>query len=214
MKKKLIGRGLIGFPVGIAIGYVITVIISICIGDGFFHPVTPELVNKMGSELNAVLIQTGLSGIMGTGFAMASVIWEIDSWSLAKQSGIYFAIACVIMFPISYFANWMPHSTAGILSYVGIFVAIFLAAWVTQYTVQILLTQCRGLFYAAIIDRRKILYPFSSNNKRVHRKQSAGFIGCAHEIGFRRIDIAQFGKPTAHKGVAGGLYLFVLDKKS
>ena len=135
MKKKLIGRGVIGFPVGIAIGYVITVIISICIGDGFFHPVNPELVNKMGSELNAVLLQTGLSGIMGTGFAMASVIWEIDSWSLAKQSGIYFAIACVIMFPISYFANWMPHSTAGILSYVGIFVAIFLAAWVTQYSV-------------------------------------------------------------------------------
>ena len=110
MKKKLIGRGVIGFPVGIAIGYVITVIISICIGDGFFHPVNPELVNKMGSELNAILIQTGLSGIMGTGFAMASVIWEIDSWSLAN-------------------------STAGILSYVGIFVAIFLAAWVTQYSV-------------------------------------------------------------------------------
>ena len=64
MKKELIGRGLIGFPVGIAIGYVITVIISICIGDGFFHPVNPELVNKMGSELNAILIQTGLSGIM------------------------------------------------------------------------------------------------------------------------------------------------------
>ena len=135
MKKKLIGRGLIGFPVGIAIGYVITVVISICIGDGFFHPVNPELVNKMGSELNAILIQTGLSGIMGTGFAMASVIWEIDSWSLVKQSGVYFAIACVIMFPISYFANWMPHSTGGILSYVGIFVAIFLAAWVIQYSV-------------------------------------------------------------------------------
>ena len=134
MKKKLIGRGVIGFPVGIAIGYVITVIISICIGDGFFYPVTPELVINR-ERLNAVLIQTGLSGIMGTGFAMASVIWEIDSWSLAKQSGIYFAIACVIMFPISYFANWMPHSTAGILSYVGIFVAIFLAAWVTQYSV-------------------------------------------------------------------------------
>ena len=42
-------------------GYVITVIISICIGDGFFHPVNPELVNKMGDELNAILIQTGLS---------------------------------------------------------------------------------------------------------------------------------------------------------
>ena len=50
MKKKLIGRGVIGFPVGIALGYVITVIISICIGDGFFYPVTPELVNKIGAN--------------------------------------------------------------------------------------------------------------------------------------------------------------------
>ena len=135
MKKKLIGRGVIGFPVGIAIGYVITVIISICIGDGFFHPVNPELVNKMGSELNAVLFQTVLSGIMGTGFAMASVIWEIDSWSLAKQSGIYFSIACVKMFPIAYITNWMKHNAIGILSYVGIFVAIFVITWLVQYFV-------------------------------------------------------------------------------
>ena len=135
MKKKLIGRGVIGFPVGIAIGYVITVIISICIGDGFFHPVNPELVNKMGSELNAILIQTGLSGIMGTGFAMASVIWEIDSWSLAKQSGIYFAIVCVTLFPIAYITNWMKHNAIGILSYVGIFVAIFVITWLVQYFV-------------------------------------------------------------------------------
>ena len=135
MKKKMIQRGLLGFPLGIAIGFVITVIISMCIGDGSFYPVTPELIDTMKNELNAVILQTILCGIMGTGFAMASVIWEIDSWSLAKQSGVYFAIACVIMFPISYFANWMPHSTAGILSYVGIFVAIFLAAWATQYSV-------------------------------------------------------------------------------
>lgn len=135
MKKKLIQRGLLGFPLGIAIGYVITVIVSICIGDGLFYPVNLKLVNMMGNELNAILFQTALSGIMGTGFAMASVIWEIDSWSLAKQSGIYFAIACMVMLPISYFANWMPHSTGGILSYVGIFVAIFLFTWLVQYSV-------------------------------------------------------------------------------
>ena len=135
MKKKIIMRGLFGLPTGIAIGFVITLIISICIGNGSFYPVTPELIDATGNELNAVILQTVLCAIMGAGFAAASIIWELDSWSLAKQSGIYFAIACVIMFPISYFANWMPHSTAGILSYVGIFVAIFLAAWVTQYSV-------------------------------------------------------------------------------
>lgn len=133
MKKKLIMRALLGFPLGIAIGYVITVIISICIGDGLFHPVTPELLETMGNEMNAVILQTALCGIMGTCFAMASIIWEIDSWSLVKQSGIFFAVICVVMFPISYFAGWMPHSTAGVLLYVGIFIAIFVLVWISQY---------------------------------------------------------------------------------
>ena len=133
MKKKLICRGLLGFPLGIAIGHLISVIVSICIGDGLFYPVNPELVRAAGSELNAIVLQTALAGCMGAGFAMASVIWEIDSWSLAKQSGVYFAIACALMFPISYFANWMPRSTGGILSYIGVFLVIYIVCWLAQY---------------------------------------------------------------------------------
>ena len=135
MKKKIILRGLFGLPVGIAIGFVITLLISICIGDGYFYPVTPELIQTTGNELNAVVLQTIMCAILGGGFAMASVIWEIDSWSLAKQSGIYFSIACVTMFPIAYITNWMKHNAIGILSYVGIFVAIFVITWLVQYFV-------------------------------------------------------------------------------
>lgn len=135
MKKQIIKRGLFGFPVGIAIGFVITIIISVCVRDGNFYPVTPELIETMGNEVNAVILQTVLCGIMGTGFAMASVIWELDSWSLAKQSGIYFLIVCIIMLPIAYIANWMEHSIGGFLSYVGIFVAIFVAVWLAQYLI-------------------------------------------------------------------------------
>ena len=133
MKKPIIKRGLVGFPVGIAIGFVITLIISAFIGDGYYYPVTPELIGSTGNELNAVILQTVLCGIMGSGFAMASVIWELDSWSLAKQSGIYFLIACIIMLPIAYIANWMKHSIAGVLSYVCIFIVIFVVGWITQY---------------------------------------------------------------------------------
>ena len=133
MKKKIILRGLFGLPVGIAIGFVITLLISICIGDGSFYPVTPELIKTTGNELNAVILQTILCAILGGGFAMASVIWEIDSWSLAKQSCVYFLIISVVMLPIAYFANWMKHSITGVLSYVGIFVMIFAAVWISQY---------------------------------------------------------------------------------
>ena len=133
MKKKMIMRGLLGLPTGIAIGFVITLIISACIGDGSFYPVTPELIDTMGNELNAVILQTVLCAVMGVGFAAASVIWELDSWSLAKQSGIYFAIISVIMLPIAYVTNWMKHTALGVLSYVAIFVAIFIIVWLSQY---------------------------------------------------------------------------------
>lgn len=133
MKKKLIQRGFLGFPLGIAFGYVITIFISLGLGQGCYYAVNPELVETMGTELNAVILQTALCGIMGTGFAMASVIWEIEKWSLAKQSGIYFAITCAVMLPIAYVANWMQHSLVGILSYFGVFVAIFIFVWAVQY---------------------------------------------------------------------------------
>lgn len=133
MKKQIVKRGLVGFPIGIAIGFVITLIISVCIGDGLYYPVTLELIGSMGNELNAVILQTVLFGIMGSGFAMASVIWELDSWSLAKQSGVYFMLACISMFPIAYITNWMKHSVTGVLSYVGIFIVIFVTVWIAQY---------------------------------------------------------------------------------
>ena len=129
----MILRGIFGFPIGITIGYIITILVSVHIGDGLFHPINIELIKMMGNELNAVILQTFLCGIMGTGFAMASVIWEIDSWNIVKQSATYFAIACIIMFPISYIANWMDHSVTGILSYAGIFTAIFVFTWLIQY---------------------------------------------------------------------------------
>ena len=61
------------------------------------------------------------------------MIWEIDSWSLAKQSAIYFVIISAVMLPIAYSANWMKHSAAGVISYIGVFAAIFVTVWLTQY---------------------------------------------------------------------------------
>lgn len=133
MKKKMIVRGLFGLPVGIAIGFVITLFVSVCMGDGSLHPVAPELIDMMGNELNAVILQTVLCAIIGVGFSTASVIWEIDSWSLAKQSGIYFLLISVIMLPIAYFANWMKHTLVGILSYMGVFAGFFVVVWLSQY---------------------------------------------------------------------------------
>lgn len=135
MKKKVIKRSLFGFPIGITIGYLITILVSLGWANGYYAPCVPELIAIMGNEINAVILQTVLCGIVGTGFAASSVIWEIDNWSIVKQTGIYFSIISVIMLPIAYFAYWMEHSVVGFLIYFGIFVLIFAILWITMYVI-------------------------------------------------------------------------------
>ena len=132
MKKQVFLRGLLGVPIGITIGYLITVIISLCVADGKFHPCVPEFVNQFGSEINAVALQLAMSALIGVAFGSSSVIWEMDNWSIAKQTGIYFTITALTMLPIAYFARWMEHSIGGFLLFFGIFVAIFLVMWFSQ----------------------------------------------------------------------------------
>ncbi len=135
MRKKIILRGILGVPIGITIGYLITIFISLGLANGYYSPCVPELISIMGSEIRAVILQTVFCGILGAGFAASSVIWEIDHWSLVKQTGIYFAIASVIMLPIAYLAYWMQHSVMGFLIYFGIFILIFAIIWVTQFAI-------------------------------------------------------------------------------
>lgn len=133
MKKKILKRSISGFSLGISIGYLITIIISLIWADGYYSPCVPELTLMVGSEINAVLLQALLCGILGMGFSLASLIWEIESWGIVKQTGIYFLIVSVIMMPIAYITYWMEHSFAGIISYFGVFVLIFAVIWIVQY---------------------------------------------------------------------------------
>lgn len=133
MKKKIIKRGLFGIPPGITMGYFITILISLGGKTGYYTPCVPELIAIMGNEINAVILQTIFCGILGAGFAASSAVWEMDSWSIVKQTGIYFAIISVIMLPIAYFAYWMEHSVVGFLIYFGIFTLCFVIIWVIQF---------------------------------------------------------------------------------
>ncbi|NLW88880.1 MAG: DUF3021 domain-containing protein [Clostridiaceae bacterium] len=133
MKKQIIIRGLLGFPLGIAFGYIITIIIGFAMGESDFSPCVPALVKTIGSEIGAVALQAFLSGILGSLFAASSLIWEIENWSIAKQTGVYFTITALGMLPIAYFANWMEHSFGGFLFYFGIFIGVFIIIWITQY---------------------------------------------------------------------------------
>ena len=132
MKKKMLLRALLGFPIGIAIGQCMSLLSSAIISDGRFWGCTPSVIEAVGSELGAVALQTLLCGLMGAACAGGSVIWETD-WGIVKQTGAYFLLLAVVMLPIAYFTEWMQHTLGGFLLYFGIFLAVFVIMWVIQY---------------------------------------------------------------------------------
>ena len=134
MKKELIKRCLLGAPLGLAISTLITILISLTVGDGRYYAVVPQLASDLGSEINAVLLQAALSMIYGAAWAGASVVWDAEHWSLLKMTLVHLLVTSVATFPIAYFAYWMPHSNTGILIYIGIFVAIYAGIWISQYS--------------------------------------------------------------------------------
>lgn len=133
MKKQIIVRGFIGALLGIVIGYFITIGISLSFGEGTYISCTPDLIDAVGSETGAVIVQTLLDILLGITFGAASVIWSIDAWSIAKQTLLYLFITLPVMLFTAYFAYWMEHSIKGLLSYAAIFIAIFFFIWLMQY---------------------------------------------------------------------------------
>ncbi len=133
MKHEAWKRCLLGAPLGLAISTVITIAISLTVGDGRYYAVVPELAGALGSDINAVILQAVLSLVYGAAWGGASVIWNMERWSLLKMTLVHLAITSLATFPIAYFAYWMPHSAGGILLYIGIFVVIYALIWASQY---------------------------------------------------------------------------------
>ena len=131
--NKALRRALIGMPIGLLISTVITIIISLCKGDGHYYAVVPALIEDCGSEINAVLIQFICSLLYGAVFAGATVIWETD-WSLTKMTVVHLLICSAATFPIAYLMRWMKHTAGGVLAYFGIFLAIYAVIWISQYS--------------------------------------------------------------------------------
>lgn len=133
MKKKIILRSLIGAPLGIALSYIITILISVIKGDGNFYPVVPQLITDCGGELNAVVVQAVCSMVYGAVFAGSAVIWENENWSLLRMTVTHLIIVSVITLPIAYVMRWIPHNAIGFIIYCAIFFVIYLVIWITQY---------------------------------------------------------------------------------
>lgn len=133
MKKKMLIRSLCGLSFGLALEEIIAIVISLVKNEGAFQAVIPQLVNDFGGELNAVLLQTILYAAFGALLGAATIIWEMDSWSLTKQTITHFLVFALPFILIAYILYWIPRSALGVLSAVAVFIAIYAGIWGLVY---------------------------------------------------------------------------------
>ena len=115
MKKQIFLRSLLGAFVGCFIGVVIIVCISLAIGGGDMHVATPALLAQVGSEVGAFSLQMAAAMLIGAIWSGASVIWEVERWSLLRQTLTHFLLCSVVCLPIAWAMGWKI-SPAGISS--------------------------------------------------------------------------------------------------
>lgn len=134
MKKKILFRALLGAPIGVTVSLIITIIFSLCMGYGEYFPAPHELIDWCcGNETSAVIVQMICSLFVGAIGGGSSVIWEIEKWSLLKQTLLHFAVIAVPFFGIGYVMNWLPHHLYGALCYIGGFIVVYVIMWFSIY---------------------------------------------------------------------------------
>ena len=133
MKKKIIMRSLLGMPISVSVSLLITIIISYSIGDSNFHAVAPQLMEYCGNEINAVFWQFIFLLVYGAVWGGISVIWEMENWSILRQTATHFVICSVTTLPIAYIMCWVEHNVISVLIYFAIFAFIYVVIWLSQY---------------------------------------------------------------------------------
>jgi hypothetical protein len=72
-------------------------------------------------------------GVIVAAVSAGSVLYQVDGWSLTRQSVTHFALMLVTVLPALLLSGWFPTDTAGgVLAVVGIFLAAGLVLWTTM----------------------------------------------------------------------------------
>lgn len=113
--KKFLIRGLLGIIIGVFINQLVFFIMAI---KG----------NALQIESNIVISQFIISSIIGFYCAGVSVIFDIEEWSLLRQTATH-SIAMLPYFPISIYAGWMPVTLIGRVMFILTYILFYIIIW-------------------------------------------------------------------------------------
>ena len=86
MGKKLFSACLIGAAAGIALETLTAIVLSLWLRLGYYLPYPAALPEQVGGEMNAVLLQTAVSALLGAGVGAALRLARWKPWPAGKRT--------------------------------------------------------------------------------------------------------------------------------
>lgn len=86
-------------------------------------------------ELDSFQVKsTFITGLIITAVAAASVIYDIESWSIQKQSVVHFIFMLLTVFPCLLLSGWFPvNGIKDMILVLGVFIVIGALLWSIAY---------------------------------------------------------------------------------
>ncbi len=121
-----------GFSCGVLINLAITLIISLCHGEGEYWPAMPALRAHFAQEITAVWVQYLLTGLVGVVFALSAIIFMEERHGFLWHYVCHFLVTACVYVPFLWLC-YMPEHIGGLWALVGTVFANYLIIFFVQY---------------------------------------------------------------------------------
>ena len=129
MMRRILNRFFFGMPFGITYGLLITLGYSYGRGNIIYHPAEARFAEHFSSNLNVLLVSIILWALIGSLFSVTTMLFEIETWSLARQTLTHFALTVSGFMILAYLAGWYPLDLISIASEIFVFIIIYFVIW-------------------------------------------------------------------------------------
>ncbi|MFR4968612.1 DUF3021 domain-containing protein [Lactobacillus kalixensis] len=115
-------------------GLVFSLFFNYLYGNFIYMPSTNLLQEEFSRRpLNGMLFSVIIWALMGLLFGWGASIFEIQRWSLTKQTLINFSIYYIGFTALAILASWFPLSLPHLLLFSSIFTIIYAVIWLITY---------------------------------------------------------------------------------
>lgn len=131
MLKKILIRGASGYCISVTATVLVGLITGLC---GAEHACMPAFIDRVGSEVTAVYLQTILMSLIGFAFGASSVLFEMEKWSFLKQGALHLGITAAVWIVIELIC-FSPITPPVVLAFALSALGTYAVTWGIQYFV-------------------------------------------------------------------------------